>query len=331
MTGNEPGTMPAADVEVDALLVRRLLDDAATNHGLDPALASADLRPLTNGWDNVLFRLGADHVVRLPRRAVAIELVVNEQRWLPELAPHLPIPVPVPVFAGSPSPQFDRPWSIVPWFEGEPLGDRSMADMPGAIGDRLAVDLADFLHHLHRPAPDDAPVNPYRGVPLTTRAERMVAHLSPGSSAMGAVGSEQSARRLRALWAEALDQPRWSGGDRWLHGDLHPLNMIWHDDRLAAVIDFGDLCGGDPATDLAVAWYVFGDPVRRRHFQKLARIDNEPVDAATWHRAAGWALAVASAIAAGSADHPELGRLSRRTLRALTGREDGETRRNPDQ
>ncbi len=322
--GSEPENMPSADVEIGEVLVRRLLDDAAANHGLDPELASAELNLLANGWDNVLYRLGAHHLVRLPRRAVAVELVVNEQRWLPELAPHLPVPVPVPIFAGSPSPQFDRPWSIVPWFEGEPLGNRSMADVPVAVGARLAVDLAEFLHRLHRPAPDNAPVNPYRGVPLSTRSERTVAHLSPGSVAMAAVGSDRSADRLRARWVNALDQPRWSGGDRWLHGDLHPLNMIWHEDRLAAVIDFGDICGGDPATDLAVAWYVFGDPVQRRHFQNLARIDGEPVDAATWHRAAGWALAVACAIAAGSADHPELDRLSRRTLRALTEWEDGE-------
>ncbi len=309
--------MPTADVDVDEQLVRRLLESAATDDGLDPALASADLELLTNGWDNILFRLGADLVVRLPRRQEAVELVVNEQRWLPELAPRLPVAVPVPVFTGGPSKVFDRPWSIVPWFDGEPLGDHPLPDVPVSTADRLAGDLADFLHELHRPAPPDAPANPYRGVPLTTRAERTVAHLSPGSAAMDAVGSSKEAGRLRALWARALDQPPWTGGDRWLHGDLHPLNLIWRNQRLVAVIDFGDICGGDPATDLAVAWYVFPDPVQRQHFQNLARIDGRPVDAATWHRAAGWALSVACAIAAGSADHPVLDRLSRRTLQAL--------------
>jgi len=316
--------MPAADVEIDDTLVRELLDHAVAHHGLDPELASRDLQLVANGWDNRLYRLGAEHVVRLPRRALAVELMVNEQRWLPQLAPDLPIPIPVPVFAGLPSPMFERPWSIVPWFDGEPLGDRSMPEVSMVIGDRLASDLANFLHCLHRPAPSDAPFNPFRGLPLTSRAERTVAHLSPGSAAMAAVGSEQAAGRLRVVWAKALDQPRWAGGNRWLHGDLHPLNMIWHEDRLAAVIDFGDICGGDPATDLAVAWCVFPDPVQRQHFQSLARIDNEPVDTATWHRAAGWALCVACAIAAGSADHPALDRLSRRTLRALAGRDQGE-------
>ena len=309
--------VPTADVEIDEALVRRLLDEAATIHGLDAGLATADLRLLTNGWDNVLYRLGPGHVVRLPRRSTAVELVDNEHRWLPVLAPLLPIPIPVPVFAGAPSALFDRPWSIVPWFEGRPLGEQAVAELPANVGDRLAVDLTDFLHRLHRPAPADAPSNRYRGCPLATRAELTVAHLSPGSAALDAVGLDRVAGRLRAVWEAALDQPHWSGGARWLHGDLHPLNLIWHEYRLAAVIDFGDLCGGDPATDLAVVWYVFPDPGQRQHVRHLARIDNEPVDTATWHRAAGWALSIACAIAARSADHPVFARLSRRTLQAL--------------
>ena len=311
------GNMPSADVVIDENLVRHLLHEAAVHDGLDPELAAGDLQLLTNGWDNALYRLGDHHLVRLPRREPAIELALSEQRWLPQLASHLPIAVPVPVHAGKPSAAFDRPWSIVPWFDGQPLGDQPIPDTPVTIADGLAADLAGFLHRLHRPAPTHAPSNPYRGVPLTTRAERTVAHLSPGSAAMDAVGSEQAAGRLRALWARALDQPRWQGGDRWLHGDLHPLNLVWHRNRLSAVIDFGDICGGDPATDLAVAWWVFPDPVQRRQFQRLARIDDQPVDSSTWHRAAGWALSVACALAASSADHRVLDRLSRRTLRAV--------------
>ncbi len=308
---------PSGDIDIDENLVRRLLVDAAAHHGLDSEMAGRDLHQLTNGWDNVLYRLGSDHIVRLPRRRAAVPLMVNELRWLPEIAPGLSIPVPVPIFAGSPTSLFDHPWSIVPWFEGQPLGDRGLPDVPVATADRLAADLAEFLHRLHRPAPADAPRNPFRGIPLTTRAERTVAHLTPGSAAMDAVGSDEAAGRLRTIWARALDQPAWSVGPRWLHGDLHPLNLVWRHERLVAVIDFGDICRGDPATDLAVAWYVFPDPAQRRHFQDLARIDGAPVDEATWMRAAGWALAMACAIATNSGDHPVLDRLSRRTLIAL--------------
>jgi aminoglycoside phosphotransferase (APT) family kinase protein len=80
--------MPAAEFEVTADLVRRLL---AAQH---PDLAGLPVEPLASGWDNVLFRLGDDLVARLPRRTLGAAILVNEQRWLPVLAPRLPLPVP---------------------------------------------------------------------------------------------------------------------------------------------------------------------------------------------------------------------------------------------
>ncbi|HEY1106195.1 MAG TPA: phosphotransferase, partial [Agromyces sp.] len=100
---------PAPDFDVDETLAARLVE---RQH---PDLAGP-LELVANGWDNAIFRLGDDLAVRLPRRAVAVPLVVHEQRWLPELATHLPVAVPAPVRAGRPAPElgYDAPWSIVP-------------------------------------------------------------------------------------------------------------------------------------------------------------------------------------------------------------------------
>ena len=75
---------PAAEVVVDAALVRALL---AEQH---PDLAELPLAELGSGWDNQLFRVGDALTVRLPRRELGAELILAEQRWLPELAPALP-------------------------------------------------------------------------------------------------------------------------------------------------------------------------------------------------------------------------------------------------
>src|SRR6187551_357583 len=101
--------MPAAEVDIDNELVRALLVQPA------PELSSLPLELLANGWDNVLFRLGGDLVVRLPRRKVAAVLVDHEHRWLPELAPRLPLPTPTPVHAGEPGEGYPWRWSVVPW------------------------------------------------------------------------------------------------------------------------------------------------------------------------------------------------------------------------
>ena len=64
------------------------------------------------------------------------------------------------------------------------------------------------------------------------------------------------------------ERRRWSGPPLWLHGDLHPANILVDaTGHLRAVLDFGDLTAGDPATDLAVAWLAF-EPEARAAFRR---------------------------------------------------------------
>ena len=111
-----PPGKPDAELSIDADLVRRLL---AEQH---PDLADLPLEPLASGWDNQMFRLGEALTVRLPRRKIAVELLVNEQRWLPVLAPHLPLPIPAPVRVGiaTASYPWPRPVTVNPWTCGKP-------------------------------------------------------------------------------------------------------------------------------------------------------------------------------------------------------------------
>lgn len=283
---------PEAEVRIDEGLARRLLADQ------HPDLAGLPLRPLASGWDNVLFRLGDELTVRLPRRVVAAALVEHEQRWLPELARHLPVAVPAPVRVGRAARGYPWSWSVCPWLMGE------VAATAPFDADEVAVALGRFLGALNRPAPADAPTNEFRGVPLATRDERTRA-------TVGAVGSLVDGAAVLDLWERCLAAPVWSGRPVWVHGDLHPLNVLVHERRLAAVIDFGDLTAGDPATDLAIGWTLFDPPARAR-FRAAA----EYVDDDTWMRARGWALALGLAYLAGSADNPPLHAIGVRSVTA---------------
>jgi aminoglycoside phosphotransferase (APT) family kinase protein len=285
--------MPTAEVAIDEQLVRRLLREQ------HPDLAEQPLRPLANGWDNVLLRLGPDLVVRLPRRRLAAVLVAHEQRVLPELAASLPLPVPVPLRAGRPTDYYPWAWSVVPWLPGHPAA----TDPPGTRA-AWAPALAGFLAALHRPAAAYAPANPVRGVPLVTRAADVEARLDSGSIAR--------AEELRTVWHQALTAPVHSGAPVWLHGDPHPLNLLTEHRRLTAVIDFGDVTRGDPATDLATAWLTFDDAGRAAFVTAYRNLTQ--VDTATWRRARGWAVVLATAMAAFSDDHPELAAVAAHTI-----------------
>ncbi|MFI9593968.1 aminoglycoside phosphotransferase family protein [Nonomuraea sp. NPDC052265] len=277
---------PEAEIDIDDALVDRLI------RAQHPDLAGP-LTLVANGWDNVVHRLGDGLSVRLPRRRVAVDLVVNEQRWLPVLAGYVQVALPVPVRLGVPGEGYPWPWTIAPWYEG-----RTVADVPPSERAVVAVTLAGFMNDLHRPAPSDAPRNPVRGVPLAHR-DRAVRERMPFV-----------ARRdeLLPLWERLVALPPWPGPPLWLHGDPHPANLVLDGGKLAAVLDFGDLTSGDPATDLAAAWLVF-DQDGRAVFR--AHVD---ADQATWERARGWALVIGTALAAHSADNPAMAAIGAHVL-----------------
>jgi len=276
---------PDAEVDLTVGLVRDLLREQ------HPDLATLPIVEVASGWDNIVFRLGEDLAIRLPQRAMGALLAVNEQRWLAELAPGLPLPVPAPVRVGAPGMGYPWLWSVVPWFPGE---EAAVAD-PTDWGD-TAERLGAFLAALHCPAPSDAPVNPYRGVPLADRAARL-------AEGLDGLGDQVDRSQIEAQWAALVATPAWTGPPLWLHGDLHPRNLVVHRGRLAAVVDFGDMTAGDPATDLSVAWFWLPASVRSAFREAYGGADED-----TWQRGKGWALALAVAHLGGDERVIPLGR-----------------------
>lgn len=290
--------MPAAEVDITPALVRALLRDQ------HPDLAELPLAEVTGGWDNALFRLGSALAVRLPRRAVAAPLIENEQRWLQQLAPRLPLVVPVARRSGRPGHGYPWNWTVTPWIEGEPAFSRTPLGAPHA-----ARALGTFVRALHVPAAADAPVSEIRGVPLAARTPKVRQHLE-------VLADLVDEERVWGCWARALDATPWQGPRVWVHGDLHPGNVIISGDAIAGVIDFGDLTAGDPATDLAAAWMLFS-PELRPIFRESAAGIERPVSDDTWMRARGWALTLNLAWLASSADDEETTRQALATIEAV--------------
>ncbi|GAB3703973.1 aminoglycoside phosphotransferase family protein [Amycolatopsis oliviviridis] len=247
-------------------LVRALLRDQ------HPDLAELELHEVEGGWDNQQWRLGPELAVRLPRTGRAPSLLRTEQKWLPVLAERLPLPTPVPVRVGEPSDLFEHTWTITRWVDGEPA-DRAPITRTDSAGA-----LAGFLRALHRQAPADAPVSSTRGLPLASLRDGF-------NGSCEAVADEVDTEHTREIWEKAVAAPAWNGPPSWLHGDLHPANVIVRVGTLAGVIDFGDLCAGDPATDLSAAWILLPDGAASRFFDGY-----EVADDATIARARGWAV-----------------------------------------
>ena len=285
---------PAADLHVTIELVRALLSEQ------HPDLADLPIASVAAGWDNFIFRLGSDLALRMPRRAVAAELIQSEQTWLPVLAPRLSLAIPTPQRIGVPGCGYPWHWSVVPWFEGT-CADNLRFDAAQARA------FARFLLELHQPAPAGAPHNPVRGVPLSERA--------------GVVGERLERLRRLGSWITSAVEESWhaalaappSAAGVWLHADLHALNVLAREGHIHAVIDWGDLTAGDPATDLASVWMLFEDGAARH-----ALLDVYAPAQALLERARGWAVSFGTVLLeTGLTNSPRHAEIGAATLRRL--------------
>ena len=241
-----------------------------------PAWADLPVRRVDlDGWDNATFRLGDSLSVRLPSADGYVPQIAKEHRWLPALAPALPLPIPRPVAMSRPACGFPRPWSVYRWLEGDVAASAAITD-PVTFAD----DLARFLVALRMV---DATGGPAAGGHSFGRGGPLDTYDAETRAAVAALDGRIDVPAAIRTWEDALDRP-WRGAPVWVHGDVSPSNLLVRDGRLAAVIDFGCCAIGDPACDTVMAWTWFSG-IAETTFQGTLDLDAD-----TWARGRGWAL-----------------------------------------
>lgn len=298
---------PTAEIRIDEELVRHLVTTQ-----VEPQLPGVGAQPVfkqSEGWDCEVWRIGQDAALRLPRRAMAAPLIRHEWQSLRLLSPAIEaagVRVPAPLVRGLPDQVFPWDWSVVPWIDGATGLEVPRPDRAG-----WAEPLAKALGALHAPAPADHPLNPVRGHALATRSGAFTDRL--GALRSGGTLEERLLGAMQDAWALGLGAPRWSGPPLWIHGDLHPGNLIAQGPVIRGIIDFGDVTGGDPAYDLAIAWLAF----ERRGRALFIAATGGRYDEATWVRARAWAAAIAAMLLVNSDNAPDYARLGRESALEL--------------
>ncbi|MFN8084573.1 MAG: aminoglycoside phosphotransferase family protein [Dermatophilaceae bacterium] len=266
-----------ADTGLDT--VRALLD------GQRPDLAGRPVVPLgedSTGTDNVLYRLGDDLVVRLPRTPSAAASLVTETRLLPELVGRLPVDIPAPVHVGAPGAGYPHPWAVLPWLPGVDAW-AAREGLTGRQGLGLAEDLAQLVTTLWQ-----VPREAYEGVVPTRAQGRRGGGLATLDEDLeewlDEAGGLVDVDAVRGSWQESRAAADWDGRAVLSHGDLIPGNLLVQGGRLSAVIDWGGAGAGDPALDLIPAWAVVDGQAAAR-FRGAVAVDDD-----MWLRARGYAL-----------------------------------------
>lgn len=255
---------------IDAGLVKRLV--AAQF----PQWSDLPVTPVeADGRDNRTYRLGDEMTVRLPTAECYVPAIDKEHRWLPILAPSLPVPIPVPLAQGVPGEGYPFRWSIRRWLDGETASRDRIDDLSS-----FAASVVDFLLALQRVdatgGPPAGPHSFYRGAPP--------AHYDDQTRrCLAALDGRIDTAKAKSVWEAAL-AAAWHGPPVWFHGDISSGNLLVRNGTLAAVIDFGTSGVGDPACDLVIAFTVFSCDSRETFRNAVDQ------DRATWARARGWAL-----------------------------------------
>ncbi|NTE54996.1 aminoglycoside phosphotransferase family protein [Agrobacterium tumefaciens] len=270
-----------------------------------PQWAALDVRPVElSGWDNRSFRLGDDMLIRMPSAERYVAQVEKEHRWLPALAPFLPVPIPAPLALGQPGEDYPFCWSVYRWLKGEPLARQLESINLSAI----ASDVAGFLKALHD---IDASDGPLAGAHNFHRGGSLAFYDGEVRASAARLCDEVDQGLAMEIWQLALSS-RWQGQGVWVHGDIAEGNLLVLDGRLSAVIDFGSSGVGDPSSDLILAWNVL-DAESRAVFRRALDLDE-----ATWQRGRGWALWKALIVLdAERGRNEEMAEWSRRTIRRV--------------
>ncbi|MGI5323988.1 aminoglycoside phosphotransferase family protein [Actinomadura nitritigenes] len=263
--------MHAGEVDTDAGLVRRLV------RGRFPEWAALPVERIASGGTvNAVYRLGSALSVRLPLTAGGVRALEHETRWLPELAPGLPVAIPAVAGTGGPAEGFPWPWAVHRWLDG-----RTPAE--GEAGPGLARDLAGLVMAFREIGVPGGPPA-YRGGPLASVDAAMRAAVAE----LRRTDEPVDTAAILASWDESLRAPALAGPPRWLHSDLMPSNLLVDAaGRLSGVLDFATCGIGDPACDLIPAWNLLPAGAR------AAFRDAVDADRATWLRGRGWALSMA--------------------------------------
>lgn len=185
---------------------------------------------------------------------------------------------------GRPEYGYPWKWSIYRWLDGETVTFAGITELT-----RLATDLTNFLTALHK---IDATGGPPPGLHSFYRGGSLSVYDSETRRSIASLKDRIDTATATEVWESAL-LTSWKNPPVWVHGDISAGNLLVHNGKLSAVIDFGQLAIGDPACDLAINWTLFRGKSREAFKKSL------PLDKGTWARARGWTLWKALVVAAG--------------------------------
>jgi aminoglycoside phosphotransferase (APT) family kinase protein len=258
-----------AEREVDTATAERLIKTHF------PALSPVRAKLQGEGWDNTVYLVNDKYIFRFPRRQVAVPLIKTETQLLGMIRQAVSVPVPVPEFY-APSGDEDYPWPFMGYVR-LPGVTACQLELDPAQRQDISLELARFLAALHalpinKARLFGAGLDPIGRYEFATRMEKASANLFELVE-LGVLRKE-----MAGALEELLNQDRHlqaPDADTLVHGDLYVRHMLVDNGRLSAIIDWGDVHIGTPATDLAIVHTFVPPELHSRFFAIYGQVSEQ--------------------------------------------------------
>jgi aminoglycoside phosphotransferase (APT) family kinase protein len=231
----------ACDRHLDERIVSALIA------GQFPWLSGQNVTRFAAGWDNELFAVGDEWILRFPKRAGQVPWLIREIEIMRLAGEALGRRVPAFELTGRPGEEFPYPF----------VGYRRL---PGVAADQvpasagLAADIGTSLTALHQIDPARVPLTPagWENEPLSALREELAEVAEAVRPRLPAALRDEAEPYLSG----EVPEPRRDGPRRFIHNDIRADHLLAdpRTGRLTGLIDFGDAMAGDPVLDFV--WLV---------------------------------------------------------------------------
>ena len=226
-------------------------------------IETANLDDKNGQYNNVLF-INNDLIFRFPQYEESVENFLQEIELLQKLQGHLNLPIPAPIYVSTDMEVVGKVFMGYKMIPGKPLFREILNSVTDeSMLETFAQQLASFLHGLHALSPTGLGLDlPHQD--QLTESKAFFSEIKQHLFTFIRPDARDSITEHFELYFSSTSLHEYIPSI--IHGDFGGSNILFDENKITGIIDFGFAGLGDPAMDLAGA-STFGDSF----FERICR------------------------------------------------------------
>lgn len=229
------------------------------------------IEQIGEGFDNTVFILNKEILLRFPRREVAVTILKTEKKLLPFLKDYISFQTTIPFLFGRPSEKFTWPFLGYNFIKGKPpicLNREERINMIEPLANMLkqlhSIPLSTFSHL-------NLPGDGLKRLDIKYRKPQFIKYVEEAIK-LNLIPAELKIKRYIENLQEVIPETPLV----LVHGDLHVKNIIVNNEYLLeGIIDWGDAHIGHRELDLSIVFSIIPSDKRECFYEIYGQISDE--------------------------------------------------------